>query len=200
MWHQSKEMAQDQRPSKKSTRNGIAKTEETTSNGADSYRMSLLSMLVFQAFLTLGKKTPDSEAQTRLFNEGWYSALKDVPTDALKDAFSDALGSGKPFSPGLVVQSYREKIGVEREELKRSQSSPDERPFPYHAKLRQIGTNRKYSFALTEPAVCVDCGRPAEVFKCGSHRQKIFFCEFHGDGLSYPQVDSRIDEDASLFT
>ena len=149
--------------------------------------MSLLSMLVFQAFLTLGKKTPDSEAQTRLFNEGWYSALKDVPTDALKDAFSDALGSGKPFSPGLVVQSYREKIGVEREELKRSQSSPDERPFPHHAKLRQIGTERSYSFALKEPALCLDCGRTAEVFRCSGPR-KDFFCTFHGE--LFPQSPS----------
>ena len=143
---------------------------------------------------------PTNPEEGTLFLDGWESALISVPDGSLKSAFSEALASGKPFSPGLVVQSWREKIGVEREELKRSQSSPDERPFPYHAKLRQIGTNRKYSFALTEPAVCVDCGRPAEVFKCGSHRQKIFFCEFHGDGLSYPQVDSRIDEDASLFT
>ena len=156
-------------------------------------------MLVYQAFLTLGRKMPEG-ADAKIFNDGWISALKDVPTDALKDAFSDALGSGKPFSPGLVVQSYKEKIGAQREEIKRSQPSPDDRPFPYHAKLRQIGTDRKYSFALKEPAVCVDCGRPAEVFKLASRRQKIFFCEFHGDGLSYPEADFNIDEDASIFT
>ena len=142
---------------------------------------------------------PTNPEEGTLFLDGWESALTSVPDGSLKSAFSEALASGKPFSPGLVVQSWREKIGVEREELKRSQSSPDERPFPHHAKLRQIGTDRPYSFALKEPAVCLDCGRPAEVFKCGSHRQKIFFCEFHGDGLSYPQVDSRIDEDAIPF-
>ena len=142
---------------------------------------------------------PTSQEEGTLFLDGWECALTSVPTEALKDAFSEAIASGKSFTPGLVVQSYREKIGAEREQIKRS-PSPDERPFPYHAKLRQIGTDRPYSFALKEPAVCLDCGRPAEVFKCAPHQRKIFFCEFHGDGLSYPQVDSRIDEDASLFT
>ena len=180
MWHQSKEMALDPRLSGKSTPKTKPETAAITSSPPDSsHRMSLLSMLVYQAFLTLGRKMPEG-ADAKIFNDGWISALKDVPTEALKDAFSDALSSGKPLTPGLVVQSYKEKIGAEREQIKRSQPSPDDRPFPYHAKLRQIGTERSYSFALKEPALCLDCGRTAEVFRCSGPR-KDFFCTFHGE-------------------
>ena len=187
MWHQSKETALDPRLSEKSMQKTKPETAATISSPRDSSpRMALLSMLVYQAFLTIGRKMPEG-ADAKIFNDGWFSALKDIPTDALKDAFSDAIASGKPFTPGLVVQSYREKIGAEREELKRSQSSPDERPFPYHAKLRQIGTERSYSFALKEPALCLDCGRTAEVFRCSGPR-KDFFCTFHGE--LFPQSPS----------
>ncbi len=140
-------------------------------------------MLVYQAFLTLGKKMPDSETDVKLFNDGWTSALEAVPTEALKTAFSDALASGKPFTPGLVVQSYRERIGVQREEIKRKPQD-DERPFPLHALLREAGTTRSYSFALKEPARCQDCGRPAEVFKYfGTRAPKMLLCSYHGEVL-----------------
>lgn len=202
MWHQPTEMALDPRLSEKSTR----KTKSGPGDGSsvsdslrprdeksweNTSRKALIRILITQAFLTLGRKMPTSQEEGTLFLDGWENALKTVPTDSLKDAFSEAIASGKSFTPGLVVQSYREKIGIEREEIKRSQPSPDDRPFPYHAKLRQIGTDRPYSFALKEPAVCLDCGRPAEVFKCGSHQRKIFFCAFHGEGLSYPEVSSQ---------
>ena len=55
---------------------------------------------------------PTNPEEGTLFLDGWESALTSVPDGSLKSAFSDALASGKPFSPGLVVQSYREKIGV----------------------------------------------------------------------------------------
>lgn len=138
-------------------------------------------MLVYQAFLTLGKKMPDSETDVKLFNHGWASALEAVPTEALKTAFSDALASGKPFTPGLVVQSYRERIGVQREEIKRKPQD-DERPFPLHALLREAGSQRIYSFALKEPPLCHDCGRSAEVFRYfGPRAPKRLLCAFHGE-------------------
>ena len=182
MWHQPEEMAQDLKLSGKSTPKTTPVTAVTTSSPPDSSpRMALLSMLVYQAYLTLGKKMPEG-AEAKLFNDGWYSALKDVPTESLKDAFSDAIASGKPFIPGLVVQSYREKIGAQREEIKRKPQDEGERPFPFHAKLREAGTERVYSFALLEPPLCRDCGRPAEVFRyVGPRKAKMFFCSFHGE-------------------
>lgn len=141
-------------------------------------------MLVYQAFLTLGRKMPEG-ADAKIFNDGWFSALKDIPTEALKDAFSDAIASGKTFTPGLVVQSWKEKIGAEREKIKRNPNL-SETPFPFHAKLLEIGTDRRYSFALKEAAVCSDCGREAEVFRYqGLRKPKVFFCSFHGEKLSY---------------
>ena len=148
-------------------------------------------MLIYQAFLTLGKKMPSGD-DAKIFNDGWISSLKAVPTEALKDAFSDALASGKPFTPGTVVSEYFEKIQVNREELKRH-PDPEEIPFPLHATLIEAKSGRPYHFALEEPLFCVDCGRPAEAFRAFERGRKVFFCLYHAR-IESPQPSESFDE------
>ena len=149
-------------------------------------------MLVNQAFLISGRKMPSSEDDLKLFLDGWSSALKAIPTDALKEAFSDALASGKPLTPGAVCQGYHEKMQVSREEIKR-QSGPHENPFPLHAKLIEASSGRTYHFALKEPLCCLDCGRPAEAFRLGDQGRKLFFCFYHARIAAY-QPSETVEE------
>ena len=121
---------------------------------------------------------PTTETDLKLFLEGWNSALKNIPTDFLKEAFSDALSSGKPLIPGTVCQAYHEKAQALREEIKRH-PPPDENPFPFHARLIEAESGRSYSFALKEPLHCKDCGRPAEAFRVFDRGRKLFFCFYH---------------------
>lgn len=146
----------------------------------------MIKILITQAYLTLGKKIPSDPVEGNLFLDGWISALKSVPDASLKDSFSDALASGKPFAPGLVVQSWKEKTEDTRAELKRTARQDLNHPFPFHARLRETGSGRPYSFSLKQPAVCFDCGRDAEVFTYnGLRKPKTFFCSFHGENLSH---------------
>ena len=156
---------------------------EPSGNSWPSERMQLVKILITQAFLTVGRKLPSDSAEGKLFFDGWMSALKEIPTDELKDAFSDALSSGKPMTPGNVCQGYLDKTQEHREEIKRrNRDEEEENPFPFHAKLRESGTDRTYSFALREPALCQDCGRPAEVFRYfGPLKPKMLLCAFHGE-------------------
>ncbi len=192
MWEQPEEMAQDLKLSMKSTKKtahepggdsslSVVQSPNAGASWENISKKELIRTLILQAFLTLGKKTPSSPIEGNLFFDGWASALESVPTDALRSSFLDAIASNKPFTPGLVVQSYRERIGAKREEIKRKPQD-GENPFPFHAKLREAGTERTYSFSLREPALCRDCGREAEVFKYfGPRKSKMLLCGFHGE-------------------
>lgn len=139
----------------------------------------MIKVLITQAFLTLGRKLPINQEEAKLFFDGWVSALKSIPTEDLKETFSDALSSGKPFVPGLVVTLWQEKKQASREEIKR-RGSEEESPFPFHAKLVEVQSGRPYSFALKEPLACHDCGRPAEAFRVFDRGRKMFLCSYHG--------------------
>lgn len=134
-------------------------------------------MLIYQAYLMLGKKMPTGD-DARLFNEGWIRAVKDIPTEELRDAFSDAMASGKPFVPGTVVQSYKDRQQEVREDIRRT-GTPSEHPFPCYAKFIDAESGRSYSFALKEPLFCQDCGRPAEAFRAFDGGRRLFFCLYH---------------------
>ncbi len=92
--------------------------QEPSGSSSTFHREQVIKLLVTQAYLTLSRKMPIDPTEGKLFLDGWISALKSVPTDFLRDAFSDALASGKPFTPGTVCEGYREAIGIKREKIK----------------------------------------------------------------------------------
>ena len=183
MWEQTET---DPEHLEKSMRTTKKETAGTISSIPDSSpRTALISMLVYQAFLTLGRKMPTLSEDIRLFNDGWISALSKIPTDALKKSFSEAMETGNTFTPGLVVQTWQDSLNSTRDEIKRRNREDEENPFHFHAKLREAGTDRTYSFALREPALCKDCGRQAEVFRYfGPRKPNLLLCAFHGE---YPR-------------